>query len=92
MHTHDGETSMSQKIFQLDLSMETVSVYLLCCGLADADQPITTAKLTEIWNGTPEELQNGLRELENGNVLSRFLTDGQEKNVYRVNDVSDWKI
>jgi len=91
MHTHDGETAMSQKIFNLGLSMETVSVYLLCCGLADNDQPITTAKLNEIWNGSPEELQKGLKELEDSNILSRFLSDGQESHVYRVNPVSHWK-
>jgi len=92
MHTHDGQTSMNQKIFNLDLPMETVSVYLLCCGLADADQPITTAKLQEIWNGSAEELQKGLKQLEESNIIARFLSDGKDSHVYRVNDVSHWTL
>lgn len=91
MHIHEGETAMNQKIFDLGLSVETVSVYLLCCGLADADQPITTAKLTEIWNGSPENLQAGLTELEKNNIITRFISDGQESHAYRVNPVSHWK-
>lgn len=91
MHIHEGQTAMSQKIFDLGLSVETVSVYLLACGLADAGQPITTANLTEIWNGSPETLQSGLKELEENNILTRFISDGQESHAYRVNDVADWK-
>jgi len=48
MNQHTRQPAMSQKIFNIGLSVETVSVYLLCCSLADADTVISTKSLLEI--------------------------------------------
>jgi hypothetical protein len=42
--------SREQRIFNLGLGVEAVSLYLLCCGLADAGQPLCLATITPIWN------------------------------------------
>jgi hypothetical protein len=39
-----------QQIFNLGLGVETVSLYLLCCGLADAGQPLCLDTITPAWN------------------------------------------
>ena len=93
MHTHDNEkkSSMDQMIFKLGLPMETVSVYLLCCGLADAEQSITSKNLLEVWNGSEEELSNGLNSLEKRNILLRIISDQKENSVFKVLDVRKWK-
>ena len=52
--------AMSQKIFDQNLSTETISVYLMCCGLTDAGSTLSTANLLEIWNGSDSSLYAGL--------------------------------
>jgi hypothetical protein len=93
MHTHGGNdgTSMDQAIFNFGFSVETISVYLLCCGLEDAGKPITTKNLGEIWNGTEDELQKGLDTLEEKNILSKIISDQEDHSVYQLKDVRRWK-
>jgi hypothetical protein len=64
MHTHDNDNAaaMNQMIFKIGLPVGTVSVYLLCCSLADAGKRITTGNLLEIWNGTKEALNESLTD------------------------------
>lgn len=93
MHTHgksDGP-AMDQAIFHLGLPVETISVYLLACGLADVGKPVTTRNLIEIWNGTADGLDQGLRELEQRNIIARVLSDGEDRAAYKVNEVHRWK-
>ncbi|MGD8449339.1 MAG: hypothetical protein PVF36_08915, partial [Desulfobacterales bacterium] len=61
MNSQNHRPSMNQKIFKMGLSVETVSVYLMCCSLADTDTTISTKKLSEIWNGTRASLIEGLK-------------------------------
>ena len=89
MHTHTK--SMDQKIFNVGLSMETVSLYLLCCGLADAGSTISKKNILEIWNSDEEELRDCLSTLEEKNILLRILSDGEEHDVYKLVDVTHWK-
>jgi hypothetical protein len=93
MHSHgnsDGP-AMDQAIFNLGLPMETISVYLLACGLADVGKPVTTKNLTELWNGTADSLDQGLRELERRNIIARVLSDGNDRAAYKVKAVHHWK-
>ena len=39
-----------QQIFNLGLGVEAVSLYLLCCGLADVGQPLCLDTITPAWN------------------------------------------
>jgi hypothetical protein len=93
MHSHENSDgpAMDQAIFNLGLSMETISVYLLACGLADAGKPVTTKNLTELWNGTADSLDQGLRELEQRNIIARVLSDGNDRAAYQVKEVHHWK-
>lgn len=94
MHTHGHGTgpAMNQAIFDIGLSVETISVYLLVCGLTDAGRSVTTKNLIEIWNGTEASLEKGLKDLENRHIISRILSDGEENVVYQVVDVQRWKL
>jgi hypothetical protein len=82
---------MNQMIFKIGLPVETVSVYLLCCGLVDAGKQITTGNLLDIWNGTKEVLNEGLNKLEARNIITRIISDGHEKNVYKLSAGCEWK-
>ena len=92
MHTHDNTKTMDQKIFNIDLSVETVSLYLLCCGLADAGSAISKKNILEIWNSSEEELRDGLHKLEEKNILLKILSDGKENDIYKLVDVKQWRI
>jgi hypothetical protein len=83
---------MSQKIFKLGLSVETVSVYLMCCSLADTDTTISTKKLSEMWNSTRASLLEGLKDLETRNILRRIISDRAGNTVYKLSDVKDWQM
>ena len=82
---------MSQKIFKLGLSVETVSVYLMCCSLADTDATISTKKLSEMWNSTRASLLEGLKDLETRNIIRRIISDQVGNTVYILSDVKNWK-
>ena len=92
MHDHHGDgPSMNQLIFRMGLSVETISLYLLCCGLMDAGKSITTRNLEEIWNGTPESLAEELRLLESKNILRRIVSDRRDRSAYRLAGIEHWK-
>jgi predicted transcriptional regulator len=83
---------MNQKIFKMGLSVETVSVYLMCCSLADTDTTISTKKLSEMWNSTRSSLIEALKDLETRNILRRIISDRAENTVYILSDVKNWKL
>ena len=61
--------AMNQKIFGLGLAVETVSLYLLCCALADQGTAITRENLQKVWNDSPQRLSHGLSELAARRIL-----------------------
>ena len=83
--------AMSQKIFSMNLDIETVSLYLLCCAVADAGAPITDRTLIEKWNGSPEALEKHRVLLEKKNIIGRHADNGGEENVYHVMDEKKWR-
>jgi hypothetical protein len=83
---------MSQNIFKLGLSVETVSVYLMCCSLTDTDATISTKKLSEMWNSTRASLLEALKDLETRNILRRIISDRAGNTVYKLSDVKDWQM
>lgn len=89
-HNHTLHT-MNQKIFKLNLSVETISAYLLCCSIVDLGQTITTKHLLEIWNGSEEDLAKALSELEDRNIIQKIISDREEKSIYKLNIEKDWK-
>ena len=92
MDSQNQPPAMNQEIFNLDLSVETVSVYLICCNLSDNNTVISTKNLSSMWNGTEALLNEGLKDLEERNILRKIISDGEEKNIYQLSDVKDWKL
>ena len=92
MDSQNQPPAMNQEIFKLDLSVETVSVYLICCNLSDNNTVISTKNLSSMWNGTEALLIESLKDLEERNILRKIISDGEEKNIYQLSDVKDWKL
>jgi len=92
MNSQNQASVMSQKIFKLGLSVETVSVYLMCCSLTDTDATISTKKLSEMWNSTRASLLEALKDLETRNILRRIISDRAGNTVYKLSDVKDWQM
>ena len=91
MNRKPGAPAMSQKIFSMNLDVETVSLYLLCCAVADAGAPITKRTLQEKWNGASEALERHLKRLEEKKIIDRLVEKGMEENVYLVMDEKKWR-
>lgn len=91
MNNDHTKPSMNQDIFKLGLSVETISVYLLCCGLTDQGAVISTKNLLGVWNGSPEALYEGIKILEERNILLKIISDREDKNVYKLTDIKSWK-
>ena len=92
MDSQSQSPAMNQKIFNMGLSMETISVYLLCCNLTDNDTVISTKNISSMWNGTGALLAEGLKDLEERNILRKIISDRDEKNIYQLTDLKDWKL
>ncbi len=91
MNRMSGEPNMCQRIFSMDLSVEAVSVYLLCCAIADAGGTITRTALQDKWNGESDVLIRELDDLEGKRILCREASDGQAESVYRLMDEKHWQ-
>jgi len=91
MNSESQQTSMNQKIFTIGLSVEIVSLYILCCGLHDSDATISIRNLKPIWNGTEAALYGGLEELESLNIIRKILSGGDGDAVYRLENAKRWK-
>ena len=81
---------MSQKIFSMKLGVETVSLYLLCCAVADGGAAITRSTLQEKWNGNKTTLERELRRLEDRNILSSDDEEVPGERVYRMVEERRW--
>ena len=87
MHDECFEPAMSQKIFSMGLDVETVSVYLLCCALADVNVSITKQALVNKWNGEPASLEDGLRELKGRSIVREA---DQSPSTFELLDDTHW--
>ena len=91
MNAKPAGPAMSQKIFAMNLDVETVSLYLLCCAVADAGAPITDRTLQEKWNDSPEALEKHRGLLEKKNIIGRQADKEMGENVYLVMDEKKWR-
>ncbi len=88
MATNESGMLMEQKIFELGLAVEVVSVYLLCTGLAESDSELTFEALKSVWNGTDESLVEGLNTLAGQNIIE---TDA-DNNVRQIFSAALWRL
>jgi len=93
MDLQNNPPSMSQKIFKMKLSVETVSLYLICSSLADRGVALSTKNIRDLWNGTEKGLENGLGDLEQRHILTQIVSvsDREKYAVYRLLDDREWK-
>jgi hypothetical protein len=91
MNSNSVGPAMSQKIFSMDLDVETVSLYLLCWAIADAGAAVTQTSLLEKWNGNLTALEQALRQLEGKNILGRDGEDARGEPVYRIMEEKQWR-
>ncbi|MBW1841074.1 MAG: hypothetical protein JRI75_04710 [Deltaproteobacteria bacterium] len=92
MNPHQHTPSMNQKIFKIRLPVETISAYLICCSLSDANAPISTKNLLGMWNSTEAALIESLNDLDKRNILSRIISNTDGNNVYRLIDAEKWTL
>ena len=92
MQQEQKPSCMNQEIFKLNLSTESVSAYLLCCGLEDEGKSISTKNLGEIWTSTGSSLKQSMQELLNRKILQITVSDGEENTVYQLTDVHEWVV
>lgn len=90
MNLHQHTPSMNQQIFKIGLSVETISAYLICCSLSDADAPISTQNILGIWNSSEMKLKQSLEILEKRNILRRIISDNGKNDVYLLQGVEKW--
>jgi len=91
MNPHQHTPNMNRKIFEIGLSVETISAYLICCSLSDADAPISKKNLMGMWNSTETSLIESLKVLEKKNILRRILADSEGNEVYVLTGVEKWE-
>ena len=91
MHSNSVGPAMKQKIFSMNLGVEAVSLYLLCCAVADAGAAVTLTTLQGKWNGNRTTLEQELRRLESRNILGKDGEDSQVEPVYRMMDEKKWR-
>jgi len=84
--------AVNQRIFKLGLSVETISLYLLCCGIMESGMPISHRNLVQKWNSTEEALDRSLGELESMNILRTNSEMPDVAPVYILTPDEDWSI
>ncbi len=92
MNQQNQPPAMNQKIFELGLDVETVSAYLLCCGIADTNTSVSTKNLFDRWTSSKDALLKSLDNLEKMNIISRIISDREGRYVFKLTSVKDWKL
>lgn len=82
--------AMRQKIFSMGLNVETVSLYLLCCAVADAGAVITVETLADKWNGDQASLEHEIGRLEQRNIIRKTQAIGASADIYQMVDEDHW--
>ena len=74
-HVHHA---MDRSIFNMQLSVEATSAYILVTSLIGENQSPTLDLIREKWTVSPEKLDNALAELVQHNIIREKSTaDGQ---------------
>lgn len=84
--------AVNQKIFSLGLSVETISLYLLCCGMTGSGMPITRQGLLQKWNSSQDALARSLGELESMSILQSQSPEMVDATVYVLTGDEIWNI
>jgi hypothetical protein len=66
----DLNMHMDRNIFNLKVSLEATSAYILICSLLDQGHAPTLQQIRSLWNGSEDTLRHALLELMERQVLS----------------------
>lgn len=77
----------TKRIFNLNLSVETISLYLLIEGFSERKSLVSTKELFKLWACDKELFKKGLKELEELSLITRIAADNDYNGYYTlVND------
>ena len=80
-----------QAIFNLGLDVEAVSLYLLCCGLVDAGQPLRLDSIAPAWNLDRSGLVSNLETLVQCGILAADGDLTGEATQFQLKPSSQWR-
>jgi len=81
---------MDRAIFDLKISVEATSAYILICSLVDQDHAPTLKTIRSLWNGNEESLLAALHELMEKQVLEPWEVLTEESHV-SVSPAEKWR-
>jgi hypothetical protein len=81
---------MDRAIFDLKISVEATSAYIVICSLMDEGHFPTVEQIRSLWNGTDDSLQTALRELMERQVVQPSSEPGEGLFV-AVNPADKWQ-
>ena len=84
-------TSMSQEIFTLGFDTETISLYLLCCGIVDIGDILTDRALEGVWNGSGKAMRNALDKLLRHGILRQAVSGDENQRAYQLMPQDRWQ-
>ena len=79
---------MEREIFNLQLSVEATSAYILMCSLQEKGKILTDETISPYWQGTDEQLKTALVELKKRNIIQENTSS--EKPRYVIKKQCDW--
>lgn len=81
---------MDRAIFDLKISVEATSAYILICSLMDQGHSPALQTIRSLWNGNDESLMAALQELTEKQVLE-VPEELTEESQVSVNPADTWK-
>ena len=76
---------MDQRIFELNLSVEATSLYLLAVSLSDGGALLDRENISRFWNGTEAQFELAWAEL-----LRRRVTEQTSEGVLSIRPFGEW--
>ncbi len=80
---------MCQQIFELGLDTQTISVYLMCTGLADSETRLYYNTLKGLWTEGESSLDTAISVLLNRNIL-KVMAGGNGDREFQLSDPASW--
>ncbi|MGC8490298.1 MAG: hypothetical protein ACP5SH_01050 [Syntrophobacteraceae bacterium] len=78
----NGNMHMDRAIFDLNISVEATSLYILLCALMDAGEIPTLENASSKWTGTEEALTAAARELIDRCVIEGVVPTPKEMHLH----------
>jgi hypothetical protein len=76
---------MEQRIFEMGLTVQATSLYLLLVSLAQAGAPLTRANVLNFWNAAEPDIDQAFAEL-----VVRRVTGTEAGGAWRVRPTAEW--